>query len=761
MNNVVVADDSITYDHLVEISTRIAAILKSRKETIAITESACGGLISSALLSIPGASSFYKGANVAYSRDSQRAYFPSDLMDKVKNGKVKYGAEEFMLLRASDVARKLNATYGLSETGQTGPVFLRVKPRGPFDNVTGSSDGEGGIKRMKNGRKGQARAVVAFSTSSSSSNYMIKVAKRLTTTFSNRQKNMMYFAYNALEMVEKHLLLLQNNRAVQGNYHLKSAVEVVELLKRNEVTPLELIDLVEKRIDETEYLIHATPITCFERARANARKLKIPENPPPGYLYGLPVLIKDLNGVEGVRFTHGSLIFKDRIAKRTGPVAMQIEAMGGIVCGKTNVPEFGAGSNSFNEIFPTTKSPYDTRTTAGGSSGGAAAAVSACQAWLCNGSDLGGSLRTPASFCGIVGFRTSPGTVVTKGPSGKRANFLHSIQGPMARTVKDLSLFLDTMTMNPTTGTLPDKTIGWETYADYPKRPAKFYSWQHLVEETLSTPTWGKPLKIAYSTLNCNIAKEYNAVCKDAANRFFQSIQNINGSKFNHVKEPFDLEMAEDHFYLLRAHLFGGSFGKFPKDWYDLLKPEIKWNSNCYQLSSFPTSKSGLTNVFNRNEEFHIQVNQFFNEYDVLITPASLDGPFNADVRYPLRKYGDVDEHFEFSNYLSWMMPACKISTTSCPAIVVPVGKLKDGRPVCVQMVCKLNNDMKLLQMAAHLERVIGFDARMPNPVKGTYDLIAEGPKTTAEAALHCDIALNNFLEKYDTTTEGSKSARL
>ena len=85
--------------------------------------------------------------------------------------------------------------------------------------------------------------------------------------------------------------------------------------------------------------------------------------------------------------------------------------------------------------------------------------------------------------------------VVTKGPSGKRANFLHSIQGPMARTVKDLSLFLDTMTMNPTTGTLPDKTIGWETYADYPKRPAKFYSWQHLVEETLSTLTWGKPRK--------------------------------------------------------------------------------------------------------------------------------------------------------------------------------------------------------------------------------------------------------------------------
>ena len=163
----------------------------------------------------------------------------------------------------------------------------------------------------------------------------------------------------------------------------------------------------------------------------------------PGYLHGLPIVIKDLTDVSDVKTTYGSKIFSDHIPQKSDYLVERIELMGGVVIGKTNTPEFGAGSQTFNEVFGATTNPWNTRYTAGGSSGGTAAALAVGAAWLGTGSDLGGSLRNPASFCGVVGLRPTAG-IVPHGPSNLPFNTL-SVNGPMARSVEDISLFLDTI----------------------------------------------------------------------------------------------------------------------------------------------------------------------------------------------------------------------------------------------------------------------------------------------------------------------------
>ena len=200
-----------------------------------------------------------------------------------------------------------------------------------------------------------------------------------------------------------------------NDLHKLSAKDVVSLLRNKVVTPHQLIDVVESRIAEMEPLVHATPITCFDRARAAASNMgkKDKSDRGPGYLHGLPILIKDLTAVEGVPFVRGCEFHEHDVAEISDPSVEQLESMGAIIVGKTNTPAYGAGGQTFNEVFPTTVVPPEdgnlTPLTAGGSSGGSAAALAAQECWLATGSDLGGSLRTPAAFCGVVGFRVSPG----------------------------------------------------------------------------------------------------------------------------------------------------------------------------------------------------------------------------------------------------------------------------------------------------------------------------------------------------------------
>src|SRR3989337_2161778 len=190
-----------------------------------------------------------------------------------------------------------------------------------------------------------------------------------------------------------------------------TANEIHARLKNGEISPLDCLDALEQRISQVDSKVNALPTLCFDRARAHARDLMKKPVGERGVLLGLPVPIKDLNDVAGVRSTQGSPIFASRIAPTSDVMVTHLEKNGGIVYAMSNTPEFGAGANTFNEVFGRTLNPWNTSRSAAGSSGGAAVALATGQAWVAQGSDNAGSLRNPASFCGVVGLRPSIGRV--------------------------------------------------------------------------------------------------------------------------------------------------------------------------------------------------------------------------------------------------------------------------------------------------------------------------------------------------------------
>ena len=216
-----------------------------------------------------------------------------------------------------------------------------------------------------------------------------------------------------------------------------SATAAVDLLRRRKVSPLELLDAAAARIAETEPSLNAIPTLCLERARDQAKALmrSPPADPPDHFLHGLPIVVKDNVEVKGVRCTFGSPIFADHVSPESDVVVQRLESNGALVVGKSNIPEFAAGGNTFNDVFGITRNPWNTDYTPGGSSGGTAAALAAGQVWLGTGNDFGGSIRTPASFCSLVGLRPTAGTVprVQKQPYSPL-----NVEGPLARNVDGL-----------------------------------------------------------------------------------------------------------------------------------------------------------------------------------------------------------------------------------------------------------------------------------------------------------------------------------
>ena len=559
-----------------------------------------------------------------------------------------------------------------------------------------------------------------------------------------------------------------------GNpWHLMSARDVVQALKVGKVTPLELIDVVEARLKETDGLLHTTPITCFERARKAVHSLIHPESPKPGYLYGLPILIKDDNAVSGVRYTEGSPLHRNRIPEFSSPIVIRLEEMGGIVVGKTNTPEFMAGSHSFNTLFETTRSPYDIRTSAGGSSGGSAAALAGTQIWLATGSDLGGSLRIPAAFCGVVGFRCTPGRIPRETPvpgsthESKQAYYLHGVSGPMARGVQDLALFLDAMTSEYSINGKAE--AGWEEFAIPPPLPYlnendRLGHWQAIAQRSLVQP---RNLRIGFSTLGLRFSDDVVSTCRAAANilantMYTNSQSNLPTtsdlvakrikSKLIEIESPFDLSTAERCFYIIRSEKFHKGFtGCYTTEEISTMKPEIQWNINSHLVADSPNKI--MKKVLKDAENLFKSVNDdlFTDKIDILVTPATLDASFDQKYRYPTKEFGQPSEDDTFKDYLKWMMPSCLISATSSPALVLPAGKLNDGRPVGVQLVGKWGSDATVLEAAAVLESKLKLQMHhgLSSPICGSSKLNASGPISEDEAAEHHKEAIDCYRNKY------------
>ena len=460
-----------------------------------------------------------------------------------------------------------------------------------------------------------------------------------------------------------------------------TAAEAVARLEKREVTPLELVEAAAARIAATDGALNALPTLCLERAREQARRLMTegaPDPKPRGWLGGLPLAVKDLNEVAGVRTTYGSPIFADFVPERSAPLVERIEARGAITVGKSNTPEFGAGASTFNEVLGRTCNPWNTAKSVAGSSGGSAAALAAGQVWLATGSDLGGSLRTPASFNGVIGLRPTPGRVPKDSSNRLYGNL--SVEGPMARTALDAALLLDAMAgahpEDPLTLPAPEISFAEQVWATRP------------------------PARVAFSPdLGITpVDPEVAAICRAAAEHF--------GGMGSRVEEAApDLSGATEAFQVLRAAAFAGDKGELLASHREQMKPELIWNIEKGQA----LTAEDIGRAERERARIYRGMLDFFQRYDLLLCPAAIVPPFDVEVRY-VEAVGDQ----AFETYIDWIAITFAITLTTCPAISVPAGLTGSGLPVGLQIVGPPRADGGVLGAAHLLEQATGLGAQVP-----------------------------------------------
>jgi amidase len=451
-----------------------------------------------------------------------------------------------------------------------------------------------------------------------------------------------------------------------------AAVELQRLLQAGEVSAVEVVRAHLERIDavnpELNAIVTLVPEQALKEAEQTDRAIV------RGSLHGLPIAIKDLVDTAGIRTTYGSPIYRDHVPAADAALVRRLRAAGAIVVGKTNTPEFGAGSQTFNAVFGATRNPYDPARTPGGSSGGAAVAVATRMLPFADGSDLGGSLRNPASFCNVVGLRPSPGRV----PDPDRDDLWEplSVLGPIARTVRDLALLLHALAA-PDRGT-PLGLGAWEPPdldAD-PGRPR--IAW--------SRDLGGLPVDPAVTA------------ALDAARPALERAADV-------VDAEPDLADADEAFHVLRALGFARKLAGEVRAHRDLVKDTVVWNLEeglALDAERIARAQATRSEVFSRTASF-------LSDYDALALPASLVPPFPVEVDW-VREIAGV----RLENYLDWMRACTRISVTAHPAISVPFGFTPDGLPVGLQLVGRYGDEAGLLRVAAVVEAAAGASERRP-----------------------------------------------
>jgi amidase len=459
-----------------------------------------------------------------------------------------------------------------------------------------------------------------------------------------------------------------------------NATAIVAALKSGDISPIDCLDALEKRVNEVDGAVNALPTRCFDRARKAAADLMKKPMLERGILCGLPVPIKDLADVAGVRSTQGSPIFKDRVPDVSDILVTHLEANGGVVYAMSNTPEFGAGAHTFNEVFGVTRNPWNTRLSASGSSGGAAVALATGMAWVAHGSDLGGSLRNPASFCGVVGMRPSPGRVAASVFS--KIDSTLGVEGPMARNVEDLSLLFDAMVGEepgdpislPSDGTsyLKAARSGWK-----PKRVA--------VSRDLGLPP---------------VDPQVAAVVMAAARRL--------EAEGVIVEEAHpDLRETRECAQTLRALSYANMRPLLEKH-RDLLKPEVIWNIE----RGLGLTGAEIARAEAQRGEMFRRMRNFFEDYDLLLCPTTIVPPFPVEQRYVAECDG-----VKLDSYVDWLMIVHAITLCCCPAISIPCGFTADHLPVGLQIVAPGRAEAKLLAGARFVEQVLDVGAITPiNP---------------------------------------------
>jgi amidase len=457
-----------------------------------------------------------------------------------------------------------------------------------------------------------------------------------------------------------------------------TATEAVARLRSKEVSPLDLVEASIQRIEAVDTKVNALPIHCFEQARDQAKSLDLKAHSAnPKSLCGLPIAVKDYNDICGAVTTYGSPIFAENVAQQSDATVRQLERNGAIAVAKSNVPEW-AGGHTFNPVNGLTRNPWDMRKSAGGSSGGSGAALASGSVWLATGNDLGGSLRTPAAFNGIVGLRPGPGRV----PRGTRLPAMDTlwVEGPMARNVDDLALMLDAGV-----GQQIDDPLSFDHAGP---------SFVEALQET------GMPKRVAFSPdlSIVSMEREIAKVCCGASMIF----ADLGADVTNDIP---DFTGVLEAFQTLRAVLFATMMEPILTKHRDQIAPEIIGNIE----RGLNITPSQIFDAERARIKLYKRVMAFFETHDFLICPAASIAPFPVDQRYVTKIDGKPCE-----TYIDWFSITFALTMTACPTISVPCGFTSEGLPVGIQIMGKPRGEAALLRAAKRFEQAVGISTQLP-----------------------------------------------
>ena len=453
----------------------------------------------------------------------------------------------------------------------------------------------------------------------------------------------------------------------------RSATELRALVAKRTVSPVEVVEACLERVEQHNKTINAVVTLnpkALDDARALEKRLK-GRGAKPGLLAGLPVGIKDVTPVAGLRTTFGSPLYSDYIPKEDAVVVERLRAADAIIFGKTNCPEFAAGGNTFNEVFGRTRNPHDPTKSAGGSTGGGAAGLVTGMIALAEGTDLGGSLRIPASFCGVVGLRPSVGLVPTH-PYDWVWDTLQ-VEGPMARTADDVALMLQAI-------------AGLSPYSPLAQPPDRDYV--GAVKKGIT-----KGVRIAYcpDIAGIGIDPGIEKVCRDAALGLKKA-----GAKVEEIE--LDLSFARPAFLALRGLWFvNWMHSRLDKQFGTNVANNVKagLETSTKDIAAAEAARGRIWHLFR----------EFFEKFDHLLTPCMAVPPFPVEQNYP-----DTIAGKPMQTYIDWIAPTFVLSLTGLPVASVPVGRDPGGMPVGMQIVGSPQGEGAVLTLAAEAET--NFHAR-------------------------------------------------
>lgn len=461
-----------------------------------------------------------------------------------------------------------------------------------------------------------------------------------------------------------------------------SATEMARKIRHKKISCKEIMQAHLQRIRKINPKVNAIVTQVDEEdvlAASEEADRQIAQKKGIGVLHGLPVAHKDLVPTKGIRTTFGSLIYKDHVPDHDGLIVERLKRAGAITIGKTNTPEFGAGCQTFNRVFGATLNPYDLKKTCGGSSGGAAAALACGMVPIADGSDTGGSLRNPANFCNVVGFRPSPGRIPLWPNS--LAWFPISVQGPMARTVKDVALILSAIAG-------PDA-----------RSPISISETGEVFNRSLDRVFKGTRVAWSRKLGDLPVSPEVTKVLENQR-RVYEEI----GCVVDDV-EP-DFSGADEAFRVWRSWRFAVNYHALLENHRDLIKDTIIWDiEKGLHLTGLEVGKAEIvrTNLYHR-------IRKFMKEYEFIICPVNQVPPFDVEMPYVKEING-----IAMNTYFEWMKSCYYISAVGLPAISVPCGFTDQGLPVGIQIVGRHHDDLGVLQLADAFEKATGFWKKHPS----------------------------------------------